>query len=72
MDRLHWVLLLGSAGIAVVLARALITGNIHSRFTTTYRETSPGTYWTLWIVLAFPLIVGMLVFFKIHPGIGRP
>jgi hypothetical protein len=72
MDRLHWVLLLGSAGIAVVLARALITGNIHAKFTTTYRTESPGTYWTLWVVLAVPLVVGMLVFLKIHPGVGRP
>jgi hypothetical protein len=68
MDRLHWVLLLGGAGIAVVLIRALITGNIHAKFTTTYRGARPTTYWTLWAVLAFPLVVGMWVFFHIHPG----
>lgn len=72
MDRLHWVLLIGSVAIALVLARALATGNIHTRFTTTYRENNPATYWTLWFILAFPLVVGMFVFFKIHPGIGRP
>lgn len=69
MDSLHWLLLLGSAALILILVRALITGNIHSNYAVTYRHENPGTFWALWIVLLLPLIAVLFLVLKIHPGL---
>jgi hypothetical protein len=65
------MLLLISAGLVVVLVRALFAGNIHSKYAVTYRDENPGTFWTLWIVLLLPLAAVLLLVFTVHPGAHR-
>ena len=50
MPDVRWLLLLVSAALLLVLARALITGNIHSQYSVTHRNQNPGTFWALWVV----------------------
>lgn len=71
MTDLRWLLLLTSAGLGLVLARALISGNIHSKYSVTYRKENPGTFWGLWIVLLLPLIAVVFLLTRLHPGLHR-
>ena len=68
-DRLRLMLLATAAVGAVVLARALFTGVIHSKFTATHRSDNPGAFWALWSVLLLPLIIVVMVALRLRPGI---
>jgi hypothetical protein len=65
----RWLLLLVSAALLLVLARALITGNIHSQYSVTHRNQNPGTFWALWVVLLLPLIAVLFLVVKLHSGL---
>jgi hypothetical protein len=71
MDRLHLLLLVPTVVLALVLIRAVVTGNIHSQYAVTYRSQRPGTFWALWIVLLLPLIAVLFVLFTLHSGQPR-
>jgi hypothetical protein len=70
MDRLRLLLLIPSIALALVLIRAVITGNIHSKYAVTYRGVRPGTFWALWVVLLLPLVAVLFLVFATH--LGRP
>lgn len=68
MSDIRWILWLGSAALALILVRALFTGNIHSKYAVTYRNENPGTFWALWIVLLLPLVAVLFLVARLHPG----
>ena len=70
MDRLRLLLIIPSIALALVLIRAVITGNIHSKYAVTYRSERPGTFWALWAALLLPLVAVMFLVFATH--LGRP
>jgi hypothetical protein len=66
---LRWILLLASAGLILVLLRALFVGNIHSNYSATYRKENPGTFWALWFILLLPLAAVLFLALKLHPAL---
>lgn len=68
-DPLRLLLILASVGLAAVLVRALITGNLHSKYAVTYRQANPGTFWALWLVLLLPLIAVIFLILRLHPAL---
>jgi hypothetical protein len=71
MTDIRWPLLLATAALVLILARALITGNIHSNYSLTHRRENPGTFWALWVVLLLPLIAVLFVLVRLYPGLRR-
>ncbi|HEY2482989.1 MAG TPA: hypothetical protein VGI30_12455 [Caulobacteraceae bacterium] len=65
----RWILLLTSAALILILARALLAGNIHSKYSVTYRKENPGTFWALWVILLLPLVAVMFLALKLHPAL---
>ncbi|MGH7023851.1 MAG: hypothetical protein ACREEB_09705 [Caulobacteraceae bacterium] len=59
------LLILGSVALLLILGRALLVGNIHSKYAVTYRDQNPGTFWALWFVLLLPLIPILLVVMRL-------
>lgn len=68
MNNLRLLLIAGSVALVFILARALWSGNIHSKYGVTHRDENPGTFWVLWFVLLLPLVpILMLVTrLKVH------
>jgi hypothetical protein len=60
-----------SVGLGAVLVRAVIKGNLHSKYSLTYRDENPGTFWALWIALLVPLIGVLLLVLRLHPALRR-
>ena len=69
MDQLRLPLILVSVGLAAVLVRALVTGNLHSKYAVTYRRDNPGTFWALWFVLPLPMIAVLFLVLRLHPAL---
>jgi hypothetical protein len=68
MSDIRWILLFVSAALVLILARALFTGKIHSKYAVTYRNENPGTFWALWLVLLAPLVAVLWLVARLHPG----
>ena len=66
MGGLTPLLLVISAGLVLVLIRALFAGNIHSQYAVTYRDQNPGGFWGLWIVLLLPLVAVLFLILRLH------
>lgn len=71
MELLRLLLVVASFGLGAVLVRAVIRGNLHSKYSVTSRDDNPGTFWALWMALLAPLIGVLFLVLRLHPALRR-